>query len=152
MIVRFVGLIVLFVGSLNLFCPSLGGAASSRTTSKYDTGRFALAYAQALAQSQFDTWAAADLGCLTHARAAAGGKSPKLTAEMARRCWDETVRSHTAMLAQQAESGVFNATGRRVGLSLLDDRHRATENWTEYPRRFSCLRPLCWTTRLRSHR
>ncbi|QPD02824.1 MAG: hypothetical protein Nkreftii_000598 [Candidatus Nitrospira kreftii] len=133
MMLRYVGLIVFFVGSLNLFCPSLAGAASSRTTSGYDTGRFALAYAQALAQSQFDTWAAADLGCLTHTRAAAGGKSPKLTAEMARRCWDETVRSHTTMVAQHPESGVFNARGSGVSLGLLHDRHRATENWKEYP-------------------
>lgn len=133
MIVRSTGLIVLLVGALELSCPSLSGAASSRTTSGHDISRFALQYAQALAHSQIDTWAAADLGCLSHARATAGGKSPKLTAEMAQQCWDETLHSHTTMVPQQAEAGVFNATARGVGLGLLHDRHRATENWKEYP-------------------
>lgn len=133
MIVRSVGLIVLLIGALELSCPSLGSATSSRTTPGHDIGRFALQYAQALAHTRIDTWAAADLGCLSHARAAAGGRSPKLTAELARRCWDETMNSQTAMVAEWAESGVFNATGRGVSLGLLHDRHRATENWKEYP-------------------
>ncbi len=133
MIVRSVGFIVLLVGALGLSSPSLSSATSPRLTSGHESSRFALQYAHALAHARIDAWAAADLGCLSHARAAAGGKSPKLTAEPARRCWDETVNSQTAMVAEQAESGVFNATGRGVSLGLLHDRHRATENWKEYP-------------------
>lgn len=133
MTVRSARLIVLLVGALELTCPSLGSAASSRTTPGHDISRFALQYAQALAHSQIDTWAAADLGCLSQAQAAAGGNSSKLTTEMAKRCWDVTLHSHTDMVSQQAEAGVFNATGRGVGLGLLHDRHRATENWKEYP-------------------
>ncbi len=133
MIVRSTGLIVLLLGALELSCPLLGSAASSRTTSGQDVGRFALQYAQTLAHAQIDAWAAADLGCLNHAQAAAGSEPAKLTSVMARRCWDETMRSHTNMVLQQAEAGVFNANGRGVGLGLLHDRHRATENWKEYP-------------------
>jgi hypothetical protein len=133
MLLRTAGLAILLFGAFEFPFVLQSHAASATKRSGHDAGRFALQYVKALAHSQIDTWAAADLGCLSRARAAAGGKSPKLTAEMAQRCWDETARSHTAMLAQQAESGVFNATGRGVGFGLLDDRHRTTENWTEYP-------------------
>lgn len=133
MIVRSTGLIILLVGALTLSCPSLGSATSSRTTPGHESSRFALHYAHALAHARIDAWAAADLGCLRHARAAAGRQSPKLTAELARRCWDETMTGHTAMVTEQVEPGVFNATGRGVSLGLLHDRHRATENWKEYP-------------------
>ncbi|MDH5626105.1 MAG: hypothetical protein OEY21_08360, partial [Nitrospira sp.] len=133
MIARSTGLIIFLISALELACPSLGRAASSGIQSGHDISRFALQYAQALTRSQIDTWAAADLGCLSQARDAAGGKSWKLKAEMARRCWDETLQSHTTMVSQQAEAGVFNATGRGMGLGLLHDRHRATEHWKEYP-------------------
>ncbi|MBS0152257.1 MAG: hypothetical protein JSR31_15095 [Nitrospira sp.] len=52
---------------------------------------------------------------------------------MARRCWDDTLHAHTVLVTQQAETGVFNATGQRIALGLLADRHRATENWKDYP-------------------
>ncbi|MDH4245380.1 MAG: hypothetical protein OEV38_16655 [Nitrospira sp.] len=133
MIVRSVGLIILFVGAFELACPSLSSATSSRTQSGHDNGRFALQYVEALTHSQIATWAAADLGCLSRARAGAGGGSPKLTPDVAQRCWDDTLNSHTAMVSQQTEAGVFNATGQGVGLGLLHNRHRATENWKEYP-------------------
>lgn len=133
MITRSTALLALLLSALDLACPSLGRAASSGIQSGHDISRFALQYAQALAHSKIDSWAAADLGCLIQARGAAGGTSPKLKAERARRCWDETVQSHTTMVEQQAEAGVFNATERGVGLGLLHDRHRATEHWKEYP-------------------
>ncbi|NGZ97427.1 MAG: hypothetical protein CV089_15135 [Nitrospira sp. WS110] len=133
MMARSTGLIIFLISALELACPSLGRAASSGIQSGHDISRFALQYAQALAHSQIDTWAAADLGCLSQAGAAVGGTSPKLKAERARHCWDETLQSHTTLVEQQAEAGVFNATGRGVGLGLLHDRHRATEHWKEYP-------------------
>ncbi|MGE0643934.1 MAG: hypothetical protein AB7P24_09695 [Nitrospira sp.] len=133
MIVRSTGLIVLLIGALELSCPLLSSAGPSRTTSGQDVGRFALQYALALAHSQIDSWAAADLGCLSRARAGAGGGSPKLTPDVAQRCWDDTLHSHTAMVSHQTEAGVFNATGRGMGFGLLHDRHRATEHWKEYP-------------------
>ncbi|MBX3333445.1 MAG: hypothetical protein KF876_04935 [Nitrospira sp.] len=133
MIVRSTGLLVLLISALELVSPSLGNAASSGIQAGHDISRFALQYAQALAHSKIETWAATDLGCLSQARAAVGAKSPKLKAEMARRCWDETLQSHTTMVSQRTEAGVFNATGQGVGLGLLHDRHRATEHWKEYP-------------------
>ncbi len=133
MITRSTALLVLLLSALELACSSLGRAASSGIQSGHDISRFALQYAQALAHSKIDTWAAADLGCLIQARNASGGTSPKLKAERARRCWDETVQNHTSMVEQQTEAGVFNATERGVGLGLLHDRHRATEHWKEYP-------------------
>ncbi len=133
MIERSTGFIVLLLSTLELAFPSLSSAASSRTQPRHDISRFALQYAQALTHSQINTWAAADLACLSRARAAVGNASAKLTTQMSRHCWDETVLSHTAMVAQQVESGVFNAIGREVDLGLLHDRHRATENWKDYP-------------------
>ncbi|MBK9306675.1 MAG: hypothetical protein IPM58_06210 [Nitrospira sp.] len=133
MLARSTGLVVLLVSALEIVWPSHGSAASSRIQPGHDISRFALRYAQALAHSQIETWAAADLGCLIQVRDRAGGTSPKLKAELARRCWDETLRTHTTMVEQQAEVGVFNATERGVGLGLLDDRHRATGRWKEYP-------------------
>lgn len=133
MIVRSVGLIILFVGAFDLAYPSLSSATSSRAQSGHDNGRFALQYVEALTHSHMATWAAADLGCLSRARAGAGGGSPKLIPDVAQRCWDDTLHSHTAMVSQQTEAGVFNATGRGVGFGLLHDRHRATEHWKEYP-------------------
>ncbi len=133
MVLRSVGLLILLVGSAELISPSLSQATSTPAKAGKDLDRFVLQYVQALAHSQIDTWARSDLGCLSRAREAAGGKSPKLTPDIARRCWDDTLQSHTVMVTQQAESGVFNAIGRGVGLGLLHDRHRATENWKEYP-------------------
>lgn len=133
MLLPILQLTVLLAGVVGVSCPFVGHAAPTRMKSGDDAARFALQYVQALAHSQIDMWAAADLSCLTRARVAAGGGSPKLTQDMARRCWDDTLRSHTDMVAQQAESGVFSATGRGIGLGLLHDRHRATENWKEYP-------------------
>lgn len=130
---RLIELTMVLAGSFPLICSSFSSAAPSRTNPGADASRFVLQYVEALSHSRIDTWAAADLGCLSRARTAAGRESPKLTPEMARRCWDDTLRSHTGMVAQQAESGVFSAIGRGVGLGLLHDRHRATENWKEYP-------------------
>lgn len=149
MIVRSTGLLVLLISALELVSPSLGNAASSGIQAGHDISRFALQYAQALAHSKIETWAAADLGCLIQARAAVGGKSPRLNAEMARRCWDETVQSHTTMVSQRTEAGVFNATGQGVGLGLLHDRHRATEHWKEYPPAVFVSPPSSCKTKLR---
>jgi len=126
-------IVILLVGAFWCFSPSLSHAAGKPAQAGKDLDRFVLHYVQALAHSQIDTWATSDLGCLNQARGTAGNTISRLTTEMARRCWDETLQGHTAMVMQQAESGVFNATGRGIGLGLLHDRHRATENWKEYP-------------------
>ncbi|MDH5640172.1 MAG: hypothetical protein OEY28_02675, partial [Nitrospira sp.] len=126
-------LAILMTGTVGLSSPFIAQAASARTQSDGDAARFVLQYVEALAHSQTDRCANADLSCLSHARTSSEGGSPKLTPDMARRCWDDTLHAHTAMVAQQAESGVFSATGRASSLGLLHDRHRATENWKEYP-------------------
>lgn len=126
-------LVVLIVGLFSIASPLASHAAPARAKSGDEAARFALHYVQALTHAQIDRWAAADLGCQSYARTAAGGGSPKLTPDRARRCWDDTLRSHANMVAQRDESGVFSASKRGVGLGLLHDRHRATENWKEYP-------------------
>ena len=133
MLLRLVGILILLVGSTELLNPSLNHATATSAKSGKDLDRFVLHYVQALAHSQIETWAASDLGCLHRARQAAGRHTPHVSTDVAQGCWNETLHGHTAMVMQQAESGVFNATGRGVGLGLLHDRHRATENWKEYP-------------------
>ena len=126
-------LIFLLTGVWSFIDPSLSTAAPSRANSGEDTSRFVLRYIEALSHSQIETWASADLGCLSRARETAAKQSSQLAAETVRRCWDDTLHGHIQMVTQQAESGVFNATGRGIGLGLLADRHRATENWKDYP-------------------
>lgn len=126
-------LAVLLVGVVGISCPLVVHAAPVRARSGDDAAGFVLQYVQALTHSQTDIWAMADLGCLSRARTTSGNRPPTLTQDVARHCWDDTLRGHADMVAQQAESGVFSATGRGIGLGLLHDRHRATENWKEYP-------------------
>jgi len=95
-----------------------------------NAGRLVLAYAQALATSDMRRWAAMDLGCLT--RGGRGSRNQP-AADEATSCWNETLKAHTAMVAQEAEAGVFDAIGRGAGFGLLHDRHRAAENWKDYP-------------------
>lgn len=126
-------LLVILISPVECLDSPVSHAASGRASSSEDAGRFVLRYVQALAHSQTDTWAATDLGCLSRAREASKGHSSTLTPALVQRCWDETMRSHTTMVVQQAESGIFSATRRGVVLGLLHDRHRATENWKDYP-------------------
>ena len=98
-----------------------------------EAGRWVLQYASALTHSQVGTWAAADLGCLSRGGQRIRGQAPHLPAELAQQCWDETLKAHAALVAQQAEAGVFSATGRGHGLGLLHERHRASEMWKDYP-------------------
>ncbi|ALA59673.1 hypothetical protein [Nitrospira moscoviensis] len=104
-------------------------ARGPRANQNGDAGHFALNYAEALAHARIEAWAAADLSCLTRLKTAGKRQGP----EWARDCWDATLNAHTAMVAQDVETGVFDAVGRGAGFGLLHDRHRATENWKEYP-------------------
>lgn len=133
MLLRPIGLGIFIIGIVLLGYPALSNAAPSRMKPGEDASRFVLHYVEALSHSQIETWASADLGCLSHARETTDKQSSQLAPEMARRCWDDTLHGHIQMVTQQAESGVFNATGRGIGLGLLADRHRATENWKDYP-------------------
>ena len=101
---------------------------------KGDANSIVLRYAEALSNSQAEAWAALDLGCLSRERSRSPGKGPlRLSPESVHQCWDDTNKSLRDMVTQQAESGVFSAVGQGVGLGLLHDRHRVTENWKEYP-------------------
>ena len=91
-----------------------------------DASRFVLQYAVALANENVEAWAALDLGCLTLRRAAPAVSSVQ-------QCWDDTLKAHRDIVAEQAGAGGSSAVGRGVGFGLLHDRHRATENWKEYP-------------------
>ena len=133
MLLRSIWLVLLLLSASEFTFVLQSHAAPTTAASQHDAGRFVLQHVDALIHSHIDAWAAADLGCLNRARAMVVGSVPKLTPDLARRCWDDTLRGHTAMVSQQTESGVFNATGQGVGLGLLHDRHRATENWKNYP-------------------
>ena len=133
MLLRTIGLALLLLGASEFPFVSLSYAASTTKSSAPDAGRLALKYVEALANSRIETWAATDMGCLSRARATAKRGVPHLTPDLIQRCWDDTLHHQTTMVAQQAESGVFSATGRGIGLGLLHDRHRATENWKNYP-------------------
>lgn len=133
MLLRPIRLAILLVGTFPLACASLSSATPARMKPAEDASRFVLHYVEALSHSQIETWASADLGCLARTRIVAGKQPSTLTTEIARRCWDDTLQGHIMMVTQQEESGVFNATGRGIGLGLLADRHRATENWKDYP-------------------
>jgi hypothetical protein len=110
-----------------LLCSALAGSEIAWANGSSEAGRFALRYVEALAQGRVEDWAKADLACL-HRR-----KQQGTTKEEARACWNATLDAHAAMVAQDVEKGVFDAVGRGVGFGLLHDRHRATENWKEYP-------------------
>lgn len=133
MLLRPIRLAILLIGAFFLACPSWSNARPVQMKPGEDASRFVLHYVDALSHSQIATWASADLGCLSRARETTTTPSSKLTPEIARRCWDDTLHRHIQMVSQQAESGVFNAIGRGVGLGLMADRHRATENWKDYP-------------------
>jgi len=133
MLLRPIGLVILLVGIFLVAYPALNNAAPSQLKPGEDASRFVLHYVEALSHSQIERWASADLGCLSRARETTTKSSSQLAPEIVRRCWDDTLHGHIQMVTQQAESGVFNATGRGIGLGLLADRHRATENWKDYP-------------------
>ncbi len=133
MLLRPIELVILLIGIFLFAYPALNNAAPPQLKPGEDASRFVLHYVEALSHSRIEGWASADLGCLSLARATTDKQSSQLAPEMARRCWDDTLHGHIEMVTQQAESGVFNATGRGIGLGLLADRHRATENWKDYP-------------------
>ncbi|MBM4127444.1 MAG: hypothetical protein FJ247_08880 [Nitrospira sp.] len=123
--------IFLLVG---MVIPSVGQAGQPHKGQGREASRFVVQYAVALANEHAETWAMADLGCVSREQSRVSGKRLlRLSPEAVRQCWDETITAHRDMVAQQAESGVFSAVGRGVGFGLLHDRHRVTENWKEYP-------------------
>lgn len=117
-----------------LIVPPTGQASQPRARQGGDASRFVLEYALALANGHAETWAVADLGCLSRDRSLAPGtQHSRLSPDSVHRCWDDTLKAHRDMVAQQGESGVLSADSKGVGLGLLHDRHRVTENWKEYP-------------------
>jgi len=117
-----------------MLVPPSGQAGQTQNGREGDGSRFVWQYAAALANEHVETWAAADLGCLSREITVPNGnRRAPLSPASVRRCWDDTLKAHRDMVTQQAESGVFSAVGRGVGLGLLHDRHRVTENWKEYP-------------------
>ncbi len=102
---------------------------ASLTAAEGEAGRTVVAYAEALAHSKVQAWASYDLGCAIRPR----GKQASLAAEAASQCWNDTLAAHRDLVAQKAEEGVFDAVGRGAGFGLLHERHRASENWKDYP-------------------
>ncbi len=117
-----------------LMAPISGQAGQLQKGLSGDATRFVLQYAMALANGHVETWAMADLGCLSReVPLSSGSQRAQVLPGSARRCWDDTLKAHRDMVAEQAGAGGSNSIGRGVGFGLLHDRHRATENWKEYP-------------------
>ncbi len=125
--------LIILALATGLLLPPPVHAHQAQAEADTDAARFVLDYATALAQSDVAHWAAADLACMSRVRSGPEAPTAHLPAEVAQRCWDDTVHAHIAMVTQQTERGVFNATERGSSLGLLHDRHRTTEHWKEYP-------------------
>jgi hypothetical protein len=102
-------------------CASWADAAPSSDPS----GRLAVQYAEAMAAGRIQQWAELDLGCLARRR-----EAKDATAEA---CWKETLATHARELADQPETGIFNAQGRGAGFGLLHESHRKADLWRDYP-------------------
>ncbi|MDX2251732.1 MAG: hypothetical protein NW202_05565 [Nitrospira sp.] len=127
-------LIVWMILIWGLLVPLSGEASQPRAGQGEVAATFVLKYAVALANENVETWAMADLGCWSREQSLLRGKArQRLSPESVRRCWDDTLKAHRDMVAQQTGSGGSSAVGRGVGFGLLHDRHRETENWKEYP-------------------
>ncbi len=107
--------------------------SAQKQATRNDAGPFVINYADALSTSQVERWAAADLGCLSRQKAGNGAAQRGGSVDVAKDCWNETLKAHTELVAQEAEAGVFDAVGRGVGFGLIHDRHRTTDTWKEYP-------------------
>ena len=101
-------------------CASPVEAASAADPS----ARLAVQYAEAMAAGRVQQWAELDLGCLAKRRAA-----KEATTEA---CWKETLAAHAQALADQPETGIFNAQGRGAGFGLLHESHRKADLWRDY--------------------
>ena len=128
---RHLTILLLFI--VGAMLPSPGEAKHGQVKGGEEAGRLVLRYAEALSHSNIEAFAVVDLACLARQWAQAGGAPRPLSADAAQQCWDETLKAHAAMVAQEAETGVFGAIGQGVGFGMLHDRHRATETWKEYP-------------------
>ncbi|MBH0200366.1 MAG: hypothetical protein HP497_13275 [Nitrospira sp.] len=127
-------LIVWMILVWGLLVPPSGQASQPRAGQGGDASRFVFQYATALANENAEAWAMADLGCLSRDESLSpGSRRARLSPESVRRCWDDTLKAHRDMVAQQTGSGGSSAVGRGVGFGLLHNRHRSTENWKEYP-------------------
>lgn len=127
-------LIVWMILVWGLLVPPSGQASQPRSGQGGDASRFVFQYATAMANENVEAWAVADLGCWSREQSLSPGKAHhQLSPESARRCWDDTLKAHRDMVAEQSGTGGSRAVGRGVGFGLLHDRHRATENWKEYP-------------------
>jgi hypothetical protein len=92
-----------------------------------EPGRLVARYAEALAGGKMSDWAALDLGCLAlHAGPGVPPKSDRL-------CWDETMKAHRDLVADEPETGIFGAVGRGLGFGLLAETHRRADTWKDYP-------------------
>lgn len=122
-------LLVLLVtawAALMVFNEALAAGRKQGHSRESEAGRLVVRYAEALAQSRVSEWASLDLACLTMRR-------HRTVSEQAdKACWEETLKTHRALVHDQPETGIFGALGRGVGLGLLSETHRHADYWREY--------------------
>lgn len=92
-----------------------------------DPARLAMQYAEALAAGKVAEWAPLDLGCVTRRRQQ--GTSAKTDTA----CWDDTMKAHRALVADEPEKGIFGAVGRGLGFGLISETHQGADTWKDYP-------------------
>lgn len=98
----------------------LGGAGE-------DPARLVLRYAEAMVASKMAEWAELDLACL--ARRRQQGIAPHTD----QACWEDTMKAHRALVADDPEVGIFGAEGRGLGFGLIAEQHRNADAWKDYP-------------------
>jgi hypothetical protein len=111
--------------------PAAGEKGAHQTQNS--SGQLVLRYAEALATGGVETWAKLDLGCLAKQRRSTKGGSVGMAESEAKACWDETMRAHVAMVADEPEAGIFGAMGRGIGFGLISETHRQADRWKDYP-------------------
>lgn len=127
------GAIIVFGVILSWGAPLIPDAYASSATRTLDAGRLALKYAEAFAASRMTEWAQLDLGCRARQRQTTGRGGWEIPTELVQRCWDDTLKAHRELAADEPEPGIFGAVGRGQGFGLISEKHRQADTWKEYP-------------------
>jgi hypothetical protein len=117
------------VVAVSLILSAAGPAAGKepKASRAGDPARMVLRYAESLATSRVAEWAALDLGCVTL-------RGQRGTSEQTdKACWENTMKAHRALVADEPEKGIFGAVGRGVGFGLISETHRHADIWKDYP-------------------
>lgn len=121
-----VTLILVTVWPVLMMDESIAAGKKQGHSRESEPAHLVVRYAEALAQGRVAEWASLDLACLTMRR------QRTLSEQADKACWEETLKTHRALVHDQPETGIFGALGRGVGLGLLSETHRHADYWREY--------------------